>query len=106
MDSAPISTPAFLLWAIEYSCPIRGFQDGTDPDHTERQLRAAIALNAARREGRVFEGYCVAEPLGFRIEEALAIYGGLEAVERTCGSCPANALARNWRRAVAGCVGM
>lgn len=106
MDSAPISTPAFLLWAIEYSCPIRGFQNGADPDHTERQLRAAIALSAARREGRVFEGYCVDPPLGFRIDEALAIYGGVETVERTCGACPANALARIWPGELAGCLKM
>ncbi len=106
MESAPINTPAFLLWAIEYSCPIRGFQNGSDPDHTERQLRAAMALSAARREGRVLEGYCVDPPLGFRIEEALAIYGGLEMVERTCGGCSANGLARMWPGELAGCVRM
>lgn len=106
MDSAFSNTPAFLLWAIEYSCPIRGLQNGADPDHTERQLRAATALSTARREGRVFEGYCVDPPLGFRIDEALAIYGGLEAVERTCGSCPANTQKQNWPGALAGCIGM
>jgi hypothetical protein len=106
MDSASISTPPFLLWAIEYSCPVRGFQNGSDPDHTERQLRAAMALSAARREGRVFEGYCIEEPLGFCIDEALAIYGGLELVERTCGACPANALTRIWPGELAGCLRM
>jgi len=106
MDSAPTSTPAFLLWAIEYSCPIRGFQNGSDPDHTERQLRAAMALSTARREGRVFEGYCVDPPLGFRIEEALGIYGGIETVKRTCGACVANAVARIRPGELAGCLGM
>ncbi len=106
MENAPIGTPAFLLWAIEYSCPIRGFQNGSDPDQTERQLRAAMALSAARREGRVLEGYCVDPPLGFRIEEALAIYGGLEIVERACGVCPANAVARIRPGELAGCLRM
>lgn len=106
MESASINTPAFLLWAIEYSCPVRGFQNGSDPDHTERQLRAAMALSAARREGRIFEGYCVDPPLGFRIEEALAIYGGLETVERTCGTCPANAVRQIRTGELAGCMRM
>jgi len=100
------TTPPFLLWAIGYQCPIRGFQDGSDSERTERQLRAAIAVSEARREGRVFEDYAVDEPLGFRIEEALALYGGLTNVENTCGDCPANALAVHQPQALAGCVGM
>ena len=86
-------TPEFLLWSLEYRCPIRGPEDGTDPERTERQLRAARAVSHARREGRVFEGLAVDPPNGFRIDEALAIYGGEEAVRRACGDCPANALA-------------
>ncbi len=100
------TTPPFLLWAVGYQCPIRGFQDGSDPERTERQLRAAIAVSEDRREGRVFEGYAVDEPLGFRIEEALALYGGLASVEKACGHCPANALAVHQPQALAGCVGM
>jgi hypothetical protein len=100
------STPPFLLWAVGYKCPIRGFQDGSDPERTERQLRAALATSEARRAGRVFEGYAVDEPLGFRIGEALALYGGLAKVEETCGACPANAVAMHQAGALAGCVGM
>ncbi len=88
-----MQTPEFLLWALEYRCPLRGDQDGTDPDRTERQLRAARAVSDARREGRVLEGLAVDPPNGFRIADALAIYGGEEAAGRACGDCPANALA-------------
>ncbi|HEY2410593.1 MAG TPA: hypothetical protein VGI40_00040 [Pirellulaceae bacterium] len=106
MQQLPASTPPFLLWAIGYQCPIRGFQDGSDPERTERQLRAAIATSEALRQGRVFEGYAVDEPLGFRIEEALALYGGIAKVEETCGACPANAMATHRPEALAGCVGL
>src|SRR6478672_3943811 len=101
-----VSTPSFLQWAIGYQCAVRGFQDGIAPEMTERQLRAAIATSDARREGRIFEGYAVDEPLGFRIEEALALYGGLPKVEETCRACPANAIAIYQPEALAGCVGM
>jgi hypothetical protein len=99
------STPPFLLWAIGCECPIRGFQDGSDPEMTERQLRAAIATSEARRNGRLFEGYAVDEPLAFRVGEALAIYRGLATVEETCGACPVNATAVHHPQALAGCVG-
>jgi hypothetical protein len=101
-----VETPQFLLWAIEYACPVRGYQDGCDPERTERQLRAARAVSEARREGRVFEGFCVEPPNGFRIEDALAVYGGLNAVEQACARCPANALAPIYPDSLAGCVGI
>jgi hypothetical protein len=100
------TTPPFLQWAIGYQCPIRAFQDGSDPERTERQLRAAIATSEALRQGRIFEGHAVDEPLAFRVEEALALYGGLSKVEETCGDCPANAMATRRPEALAGCVGL
>jgi hypothetical protein len=101
-----MDTPEFLIWAIEYTCPIRGHQNGSDPERTERQLRAARAESEARLEGRVFEGFCVEPPDGFRITEALAIYGGLEAVKQECAGCPANALAELASETLAGCYGI
>jgi len=98
-------TPEFLAWAIEHQCPIRGGQDGSDPERTERQLRAARAVSDARRDGRIFEGLCLQPPDGFRIDDALAIYGGEAAVSSACGSCPANALAECDPVALAGCFG-
>src|SRR5262245_14654978 len=101
-----MDTPEFLVWAIEYTCPIRGSQDGSDPERTERQLRARRAVSEARRCGRVFEGLCVEPPNGFRVDEALAVYGGAKAVERACGECPANAMAEMEAGALAGCYGI
>jgi len=101
-----MNTPEFLAWAIEYRCSIRGAVDGRDPERTERQLRAARAMSDARRDARIFEGLCVDPPDGFRIDDALAIYGGLAAVERECGGCPANALAEQVPETLAGCYGL
>jgi hypothetical protein len=97
-----MNTPEFLVWAIEYRCPIRGFQDGSNPERTERHLRAARAYGDALREGRVFEGLCVDPPQAFRIEDALEIYGGRQAVEQQCSPCPVNSL----RGGLAGCYGV
>jgi hypothetical protein len=101
-----MNTPEFLVWAIEYTCPVRGFQNGSNPERTERQLRAARAVSDARREGRVFEGLCVKPPDGFRIDEALEVYGGLAAVQQACSACPANAMLRSEASALAGCFGV
>lgn len=101
-----MDTPEFVIWAIEFGCLVRGQQDGRDPDKTERQLRAARAVSDATREGRLFEGFCVAPPLAFRASDALDVYGGLDAVESACRSCPANVLASIDAQAWAGCFGI
>jgi hypothetical protein len=102
-----MNTPEFLVWAVEFSCLVRGFQDGRDPERVERQLRVARAVSDAEGEGRVFEGVAVRGEEGFRIEEAMGVYGGGRgAVEGACGGCPANALAREGQRVLAGCYGM
>src|SRR5688500_11816864 len=97
-----METPEFLAWAIGYTCPIRVFQDGSDPERTERQLRAVRAVSDALEEGRVLEGGCVREVNGFRIHDAIEMVGGLSAVKRLCLPCPANSKAAG----VAGCFGM
>jgi hypothetical protein len=101
-----MDTPAFLLWALEYTCTIRGFEDGTIPERVERQLRAARTTSDAIREGRVLEGLCIDPPSGFRIDAALELYGGLSAVQAACDGCPANALQRLDERSLAGCFGL
>lgn len=100
-----MDTPEFLIWAIEQVCPVRGLMDGSDPERAERQLRAARAVSDARRERRVFEGLCVDPPGGFRIADALQVYGGLAAVEAACRACTANVLAAGGAPVLAGCFG-
>ena len=97
-----MNTPAFLLWALQFSCTLRSEQDGSEPERTERQLRGARAASDAANEGRVFEGLAIDPPYGFRVAEALTIYGGLEAASQACGGCPANL---SGQKALAGCYG-
>jgi hypothetical protein len=106
LGTQPVDTPPFLLWAIESTCPVRGLQNGSDPERTERQLRAARAVSDARREGRVIDDLCVEPPFGFRVEEALSIYGGSIVVEQACRGCPANALLHDDCGTFAGCFGI
>jgi hypothetical protein len=98
-------TPEFLVWSLEYGCPVRGFEDGSDPERVERQLRAARAFSDASREGRVFEGLVLDPPQAFRIDDALAIYGGQVQLEIACRGCPANALEKPVPSILAGCYG-
>jgi hypothetical protein len=101
-----VDTPAFLLWSLEFTCQVRGFEVGRDPERIERLLRGARAASDAAGEGRVLEGICVSSPYGFRLREALAIYGGLEVVESCCTACPANAASRRCPGMWAGCFGL
>lgn len=101
-----MDTSEFLVWTLGYTCSIRGALDGSDPERTERHLRSARATGDALREGRVLDGLCVDPPSGFRIAEALQIYGGLDTVEQTCASCPANAIAGPGGPWFAGCYGL
>ena len=99
-------TPEFLVWAIERRCELRQIAGFEDPERTERHLRTLRAYSDAAAEGRVFEGICVAPPNGFRVEEALSLYGGLNAAEGACHGCPANALQKETPSSLAGCFGM
>ena len=101
-----MNTPPFLAWSLEYRCAIRGLEDGTDPERTERQLRAARAFSNARREGRVFGDMALDPPRGFRIAEALSIYGGQDELVAACRNCPCNALAQHGPSILAGCFGL
>jgi hypothetical protein len=135
-DSAPPRgqpTPEFLLWAIEYRCPLREIEGFEQPERTERQLRAARAVSDARRTGRIVDGLCIAErpadlsipshaaigvdtslsdevrrqlPMSFAAADALALYGGEEVVQANCPSCPANAERSVDPRAWCGCYGI
>ncbi|MBC7853266.1 MAG: hypothetical protein IAF94_07510 [Pirellulaceae bacterium] len=117
-------TPEFLVWAIERRCPLRQITGFEDPERTERHLRTLRAYSEAVAEGQVFGGICVEpevrssrlqpadNPLkrvttnGFRVDDALSLYGGLLAAETACRDCPANALQKENPNSLAGCFGM
>ncbi len=101
-----MDTPPFLIWSLEYTCPVRGFETGRDPERVERLLRAARAASDAIQEGRLLEGLCVSPPYGFRLEEALTIFGGRAALDSACPTCPANARSSILPGAWAGCYGL
>ncbi|QDU93813.1 hypothetical protein [Lignipirellula cremea] len=126
-----MKTPEFIGWTLVRSCPLREvLDDPADPMAVERLLRPVQAYSDARREGRLFEGVCLAadvipdvdpspvddhaaairaangEPLGFRADEVLAAYGGEQAIRSVCTGCPANAVAQVQADALAGCVGL
>jgi hypothetical protein len=99
-------TPEFLVWAIERRCSLRQIAGFEDPERTERHLRTLRAYSEAAAEGRIFEGICAAPPNGFRVEDALSLYGGLSVAEDACRKCPANALLKENPNSLAGCFGM
>ena len=108
-------TPEFLVWAIEEPCPLRQIAGFENPERTERHLRTLRAYSDAAAERRIFEGICfepAADPLkgngknGFRVADALSLYGGLKTAEESCCKCPANALKQTKSRNLAGCFGM
>lgn len=110
-----MQTPEFLVWALERRCPLRQIAGFEDPERTERHLRTLRVYSEAAAEGRIFDGICI-EPAekprkrdttnGFRVEDALSLYGGLSAAEVACRDCPANALRKENPSNLAGCFGM
>jgi len=111
------ATPEFVCWSLSECCPLREvLDDPHSPPAVERLLRPIRTWSDALAEDRVFEGVCVSaavvdlnsnvEPLGFRVEEALAGYGGEEHVAKTCGDCRANATAGIAPGSLAGCHGL
>ncbi|MEX2025747.1 MAG: hypothetical protein WEH44_00580, partial [Pirellulaceae bacterium] len=111
-----MNTPSFLVWALARHCSLRQIADWEDAERTERLLRAARAYDAARAEGRIVEGVALAagadrevdaaQVLGFRVDSALELYGGVAGLQAACDECGANALRGHGGRQVAGCFGM
>jgi hypothetical protein len=99
-------TPEFLIWSLEQRCDLRQIAGFEDPERTERHLRTLRAHCEAEAEGRVFEGICAQPPNGFRVEDGLSLYGGLEAARKACFDCPANTPQLASHSNLAGCFGM
>ncbi len=111
------TTPPFLVWALEHACPLRNIDRWTEPERTERHLRAVVEVAKGVNERRVIDGVCLgAECLdeslpqvawtGFAVDEALAMFGGRELVAATCGGCPANVLRESQPAALGSCHGL
>ena len=101
-------TPEFLCWAIERQCPLRELLPENQPEKVERQLRSARCTSEALAEGRVADDLAITadQTLGFRVSEALAIYGGEAIVRDCCGNCPANVNSQFQQPSYAGCYGL
>jgi hypothetical protein len=97
------STPPFLAWALAQSCPLRNIERWPEPERTERHLRAIVEYAKGASDERVIDGVCLCpeclqtatsdkDCTGFLVDEALAMFGGLTAVEECCAACPANVM--------------
>ena len=100
----PKSTPRRSL-VLERSCPYRegGEPSRELPDTTHQQLAELVDLG--KKLGTEFEGICVTDATtifyspedslfipnrGYRVQDAFAPYGGVEATIDQCGRCLAN----------------
>lgn len=106
------ATPEFIRWTLSRSCAVRDFDEATNPERTDRQLRSLRLYCEAVADGRQFEGVCLepnirdsSEPLGFLSEEVLSTYGGAEQIQQWCSQCPANAAKTTGTLSWAGCFG-
>ena len=109
-------TPEFIRWALAQECPLRDFPKWTDPNRTERHLRAIRVYQNAMKQGRVLNGLVVEplktevldveETLGFRVDDVFEFYGDPQAVAKICESCPANVLRQLDSSAWVGCFGL
>lgn len=101
-------TPEFLCWAIERQCSLREMLPENQPDKVERHLRAARMTADALFEQRVVNDLATSSDgaMGFRVSEAIALYGGEEQLRATCSPCPANVAALSQTPSYAGCFGM
>src|SRR3954467_439971 len=97
------TTPPFLAWALAQSCPLRNIERWAESERTERHLRAIVEYAKGASDERVIDGVCLGpeclktdtadhDCTGFVVDEALAMFGGLTAVEECCAACPANVM--------------
>lgn len=123
-------TPEFIAYALVHDCALRSGRDPHDPLQVERCLRPLRAYSEAVADDRIRDGIVIdrirddrgidhldacgtaaitpQEPraaAGFRADEMLAAYGGLEQITHECGECPACVAHPTAGPRVAGCFG-
>ena len=107
-------TPSFVRWAIRFDCTFRSSDCDNLPYDTFRQLRSIRELGVGYQRNQVIDGICIHAELntdsktarGFPVDEVHDLFGSHEAIDRTCGSCPANVWIAASNAAWAGCYGM
>jgi hypothetical protein len=91
-------TRQVVFWSLEQTCPFRRGDGWEKPTATGKAVRP-LHLISTRPSNAISGDICVTAwsyykgettPIGFRISEIFARYGGLPVVQRTCGNCPAN----------------
>ena len=108
-----------VRWSLERTCPFRNGTDWFLPSETYKQLADLRILATSHTEHRVVDGICVTgwrigkdnsgkcheiPSSGFRIEDQIGRFGGIEEVNTTCGECEANVESKLGTR-IAGCFG-
>lgn len=112
-------TRQIVTWSLERKCPFRSGTDWLLPSETCKQLADLRTLARAHTDDRVVDGICVTSwstgldnsgeyhdipSGGFRIEDRIARFGGIEEANRTCGGCEANVDSKLDTK-IAGCFG-
>jgi hypothetical protein len=101
-------TPEHVRWTLVHDCPLRAGTDVSNPDQTERLLRALPYVS--RASGAIVDGLVLQDRLGGRIVAfdsvtALAPFGGADHVAQCCETCVANVEANLAFPKWAGCHG-
>jgi len=110
-------TLQIVRWALERSCPMRQGKNWADPENTFMQLQDIWRYDWALARGTILNGICVfhefagrkhspPEWFGFKQDETMVKFGGLEVINQNCHTCEANILLmENLQRKLAGCHG-
>lgn len=117
MSDGAVTTPEFLRWSLDCACSLRDLCPSGEPEQVERQLKTLRAVAECEADGRVLSGVCFPVeldrphaappiPLGFRLDEALAAYGGDDRASFPCLQCAAHVDRGRGPVRLAGCYGL
>lgn len=88
-------TPEHVRWTLVHDCPLRAGTDISNPDQTERLLRALPYVSLAKTTDTMIGSLVinhadVAKVMAFDSKQVMAPFGDDEQVDRCCHGCPAN----------------
>ncbi len=101
-------TPEHVRWTLVHDCPLRAGTDVSDPDQTERLLRALPHAGFHWKNGTLINDLVLLKSKseqfqGFDAAKAVAPFGGFGHVDKCCRTCPANSMREIFW---AGCFGI